>query len=372
MPNGNIMSSPSSSSSSSGVVPPTLQPHVLPNNVNVLPSKSIHPSIPNHEQVNQFQPSASLVRPLVNITPDLFRHQQQPINNTRADLNSNNVLRTNHENLLMKEPVLDRLTAKDHEVVKSLKEDTNKPNHNHLMKSDSEDEEEKKKQRSSLRNIRELPERKRDARTVTYNEENNGPSEECSSMADRIKKRKREEEEAKEEPFIPPKPKLQKVERKLVPVLEMLSIEELMETNTYHRFNRTAEKIFDSMEDVNLAMEDDEEDVPPEVLIPKYQLQDLTSEAAKLKSLGATSSVPAERLVRLLSILEKNIRDGARVTPLADPDDDEDQQKLWMEMAMERIMRAVDASLTVLYILTSPKMSKRVYIEDVIDHWHYD
>lgn len=365
MHNGNIMSSPSSSSSSSGVMPPTLHPHVLPNNVNSLPSKSIHPSIPNHEQVNQFQPSTSPVRPLVNM-PDPSR--QTPINNTRADLNISKLpdtLRTNHENLLMKEPVivLDRLSAKDQEQV------TNKPNHNHLMKSDSEEEEEKKK-RSALRNIRELPERKRESRTVNYNEENNGGNQECTpmgSMADRIKKRKREEEEAKEEPFIPPKPKLQKVERKLVPVLEMLSIEELMETNTYHRFNRTAEKIFDSMEDVNLTMDDGEDDVPPEVLIPKYQLQDLTSEAAKLKSLGATSSVPAERLIRLLSILEKNIRDGAKVTPLADPDDDEDQQKLWMELAMERIMRAVDASLTVLYILTSPKMSKRVYIEDVID-----
>lgn len=38
-----------------------------------------------------------------------------------------------------------------------------------------------------------------------------------------------------------------------------------------------------------------------------------------------------------------------------------------MELAMERVMRAVDASLTTLYILTSPNMHKRVYLEDVID-----
>jgi len=30
-------------------------------------------------------------------------------------------------------------------------------------------------------------------------------------------------------------------------------------------------------------------------------------------------SIPSDRLVRLLNILEKNIRDGVRVCPLADP-----------------------------------------------------
>jgi len=68
---------------------------------------------------------------------------------------------------------------------------------------------------------------------------------------------------------------------------------------------------------VNVA--DDDADVPAEAMIPKYQLQDLCSEAAKLKTLGAMESVPPDRLVRLLNILEKNIRDGTRVSPIADP-----------------------------------------------------
>ena len=59
--------------------------------------------------------------------------------------------------------------------------------------------------------------------------------------------------------------------------------------------------------------------MPAEALIPKYQLQDLCSEAAKLKTLGAMESIPAERIVRLLNILEKNIRDGIKVSPIADP-----------------------------------------------------
>ncbi|KAI5730483.1 hypothetical protein M8J76_014203 [Diaphorina citri] len=377
MHNGNLMSSPSSSSSSSTVMPPQLHPqlghNLIPNNFNSLPSKPLHPSIPNHEQVNKFEPSSSPMTSLVNTAEP---PRQTPMYNARPESNSTkppDTPKANHENLmLMKEPVivLDRMTAKDQEQVqKDLKEAANKSNHNHKIKSDSESEDDDKSKKRSFFKNRDR-ERRRETRG-TKNDDNDANNDENTSMADRIKKRKREEEEEmKEEPFIPPKPKLQKVERKLVPVLEMLSVEELMETNTYHRFNRTAEKIFDSMEDVNLTIDagdDMDEDVPPEVLIPKYQLQDLTSEAAKLKNLGATSSVPADRIIRLLSILEKNIRDGAKVTPLADPDDDEDQQKLWMELAMERVMRAVDASLTVLYILTSPKMSKRVYIEDVID-----
>ncbi|KAK4306344.1 hypothetical protein Pmani_021828 [Petrolisthes manimaculis] len=158
-----------------------------------------------------------------------------------------------------------------------------------------------------------------------------------------------------------------RIERKLCPQTEKLSVEELMETNVYQRFNRAAEKIFDNTEDLDLNAEIEEDgDVPQEYLIPKYELTDLCSEAAKLKSLGAMAIVPPERLVRLLNILEKNIRDGAKVTPIID-EDDEDDDKLWMELVMERILRGMDASLTALYIMTASSMSKRVYLEDVIE-----
>ncbi|XP_071439398.1 nipped-B-like protein [Hetaerina americana] len=198
------------------------------------------------------------------------------------------------------------------------------------------------------------------------------------SLPDRSKKRKRgfphqraddyEEMSNNDDGSLLPKKKVRKLERKLVPVLEKLSAEELMETNTYQRFNRSIEMIFDNTEDLDLNAELEEgADVPPEALIAKYQLQDMCSEAAKLKTLGAMESIPPERLVRLLNILEKNIRDGAKVSPIADPDDDEEESKLWLELTMERVMRAVDASLTSLYIMTSPNMPKRIYLEDVID-----
>ncbi|EFN61527.1 Nipped-B-like protein [Camponotus floridanus] len=140
-----------------------------------------------------------------------------------------------------------------------------------------------------------------------------------------------------------------------------------METNTYQRFNSTIETIFENTEEIANADFEDDGDVPPEILIPKYQLHDLCTEAAKLKTLGAMESIPTDRLVRLLNILEKNIRDGARVSPLVDPDDDVEEGRLWMQLAMERVQRAVDASLIALHIMTSCNMPKTVYLEDVID-----
>ncbi|XP_014208560.1 nipped-B-like protein [Copidosoma floridanum] len=176
-----------------------------------------------------------------------------------------------------------------------------------------------------------------------------------------------DEDDKKDEIFASVKPKIRKFEKKLVPVLPKLSVEELMETNTYQRFNMLIETIFENTEEAALDEIDEDGDVPAELLISDHQLQALCSEAAKLKSLGAMESVPAEKLVRLLNILEKNIRDGAKVSPLADPDDDAEQSKMWMQIAMSRVQQAVDASLVCLHIMTSSNMPKTIFLEDVID-----
>lgn len=55
-----------------------------------------------------------------------------------------------------------------------------------------------------------------------------------------------------------------------------------------------------------------------EFLLKRITLQDLCSESAKLKSLGAMEMIPTDRLVRLLSVLEINIRGGDRMSPIAD------------------------------------------------------
>ncbi|KAF0287117.1 Nipped-B-like protein [Amphibalanus amphitrite] len=176
----------------------------------------------------------------------------------------------------------------------------------------------------------------------------NQQEEDAESAAKRIKR---------EEELVERIKNSKRFERRLVPTLEKLSAEELMETNTYQRFNQSLELILD----------DEDDDVPQEALIQKYRLQELVSEAAKLKSLGAMESVPPERLVRALGILEMNVRDGAQITPLGEADDGEEESRLWMEIAMERVARGADASLVIMYILTSPGMPKRVYLEDCIE-----
>ena len=50
-----------------------------------------------------------------------------------------------------------------------------------------------------------------------------------------------------------------------------------------------------------------------------------------------------------------------------DPDEDEEESKLWTELSSERVLRAVEAALGALHILTAPNMPKRAYIEDVIE-----
>ena len=93
-------------------------------------------------------------------------------------------------------------------------------------------------------------------------------------------------EVACEEPA-PIKKKLKRLERK-IPAFqtEKCSPEELMETNTYQRFSRLVETIFDATDDADLhatADADDDAEVPQEAMISKQQLHDLCAEAAKLK-----------------------------------------------------------------------------------------
>uniref|UniRef100_T1JC53 Nipped-B protein n=1 Tax=Strigamia maritima TaxID=126957 RepID=T1JC53_STRMM len=158
-------------------------------------------------------------------------------------------------------------------------------------------------------------------------------------------------------------------ERKVKKIEEKLTPEELMETSTFKRLTSTMDMIFECAEDLDLNAEQDEDaDIPAEALIPRYQLTDLCTEAAKLKKLGAIEQIPSERLVRLLTILERNVRDGAKIIPIQNPDEhDEEEGRLWLELTMERVMRSVDASLTALYILTSVNMPKQVYLEEVIE-----
>ncbi|OWF42149.1 nipped-B-like protein B isoform X2 [Mizuhopecten yessoensis] len=152
---------------------------------------------------------------------------------------------------------------------------------------------------------------------------------------------------------------------------QALSVEELLESPTFKKFSSAMEYILDTAEDINfgsLDPNDEDAECPPESLISKQILTELVGETAKLKSMGVLNQVPADKLVKLLTVLQWNIRDGTKLLPTMTQDiDDEEEQKLWRHLTMERVMRSMDSSLTALYIMTSKEMPKHVYLEDVIE-----
>ncbi|XP_025832337.1 nipped-B-like protein A [Agrilus planipennis] len=188
---------------------------------------------------------------------------------------------------------------------------------------------------------------------------------EFSALVGSTKRRKTVIKEEKPEPIMV-KPKLRRVEKKFVPVLEKLSTEELMETNTYHRFNKSIEHVLKNQEDIDCPEISEDGIVQDEYLLNRVTMKELVTEAAKLKNLGATEMIPTDKLVRLLNVMELNIRGGDRVSPITD-EDNESIRQLWMETTMDRVMGAADACLVSLYLMTSSNMPKRVYLEDVID-----
>uniref|UniRef100_A0A8C8GR21 Nipped-B protein n=1 Tax=Oncorhynchus tshawytscha TaxID=74940 RepID=A0A8C8GR21_ONCTS len=146
-----------------------------------------------------------------------------------------------------------------------------------------------------------------------------------------------------------------------------LTAEELMDSSTFKRFSASVDNILESLEDIDFnAMDDDE--IPQELLLGKHQLSELASESAKIKAMGITFRLSSGKLVKVLNILEKNIQDGSKLSTLMNHDADaEDEERLWRDLIMERVTKSADACLTALNIMTSARMPKAVYIEDVIE-----
>uniref|UniRef100_A0A3P8YZA4 Nipped-B protein n=1 Tax=Esox lucius TaxID=8010 RepID=A0A3P8YZA4_ESOLU len=145
-----------------------------------------------------------------------------------------------------------------------------------------------------------------------------------------------------------------------------LTHEELMDSSTFKRFSSSVDNVLENLEDVDFTQMDDDE-IPQELLLGKQQLNELGSESAKIKAMGITCRIPSDKLVKVLNILEKNILDGAKLSTLMNHDNDEDEEKLWRDLIMERVTKSADACLTALNIMTSARMPKAVYIEDVIE-----
>uniref|UniRef100_A0A5K3F1J8 Nipped-B protein n=1 Tax=Mesocestoides corti TaxID=53468 RepID=A0A5K3F1J8_MESCO len=95
---------------------------------------------------------------------------------------------------------------------------------------------------------------------------------------------------------------------------------------------------------------------PSEAIISPSDLAELCRDAAKLKSTQIANQVPTDRLVKLLTLLLLNIRDGASVVRVAGDHE-----------SLERITRAVSASLIAVNLMTAKDMPREIYLEDVIE-----
>uniref|UniRef100_A0A8C2HPH8 Nipped-B protein n=1 Tax=Cyprinus carpio TaxID=7962 RepID=A0A8C2HPH8_CYPCA len=146
-----------------------------------------------------------------------------------------------------------------------------------------------------------------------------------------------------------------------------LTEDEMMDSSTFKRFSTSVDNILENLEDVDLTSLDDDE-IPQELLLGKHQLSELSSESAKIKAMGIMHKIPSDKMVKVQSILEKNIQDGAKLSTLINHGSDrDDEERLWRDLIMERVTKSADACLTALNIMTSARMPKAVYIEDVIE-----
>ncbi|XP_066509612.1 nipped-B-like protein A [Hoplias malabaricus] len=146
-----------------------------------------------------------------------------------------------------------------------------------------------------------------------------------------------------------------------------LTAEEMMDSSTFKRFCSSIDSILENLEDVDFTAQDDDE-IPQELLLGKQQLNELSSESAKIKAMGIADKIPCDKLVKLLNILEKNILDGANLSTLMSPENEgEEEERLWRDLIMERVTRSADACLSALNVMTSARMPKAVYMEDVIE-----
>uniref|UniRef100_A0A3Q1J4Q2 Nipped-B protein n=1 Tax=Anabas testudineus TaxID=64144 RepID=A0A3Q1J4Q2_ANATE len=147
----------------------------------------------------------------------------------------------------------------------------------------------------------------------------------------------------------------------------MLTPEDMMDSSTFKRFSSRLDSLLENLEDLDLAATDDDE-IPQELLLGKHQLSELGSDSAKIKAMGIFNKFSSDKLVKMLNILEKNIQDSVKLSTLMNHDNDSmDEERLWRDLIMERVAKSADACLTALHIMTSPRMPKAVYMEDVIE-----
>lgn len=109
--------------------------------------------------------------------------------------------------------------------------------------------------------------------------------------------------------------------------------------------------------------------------IEKSVLEVLRIEAQKLKVWQKLSDIPTEKLVKFLTVLEKNIRQvliddedvGPTLYARIGGNEGDETEEAFRELIDERFLKSVDAALTALCIMTSRRMPKQVLVEDIFE-----
>eukprot|EP00081_Caenorhabditis_elegans_P014375 NP_493687.2 Nipped-B-like protein pqn-85 [Caenorhabditis elegans] len=117
--------------------------------------------------------------------------------------------------------------------------------------------------------------------------------------------------------------------------------------------------------------EEEMDEIDPDLRIELYILEELRRGSARLRENHALQAVGADKLLKLVAMLDRNIRDAISADNqrlLVPCDDDVDVgDVLEKEICEERVKRASDAAVVALNIMSSHRMHKQVIIEDVID-----
>lgn len=137
---------------------------------------------------------------------------------------------------------------------------------------------------------------------------------------------------------------------------------EIAENESYSRFLASIDNVFENVEDCDLI--GDDEEIPSECLVSKLLLTELNSEGSKLRAVGLLHKVPVDRLTKLITILERNIKDGSNIALTCDEKVDDGTV---LDLISDRVFRSLDAAILALTVMTSQGMPRQVYIEDAIE-----
>uniref|UniRef100_A0A183CFS0 Nipped-B protein n=1 Tax=Globodera pallida TaxID=36090 RepID=A0A183CFS0_GLOPA len=161
------------------------------------------------------------------------------------------------------------------------------------------------------------------------------------------------------------------------PVMDAWTVDIVAEQESFCKFTALVDQVLEQMDEalggtaLSSNMHGDE--AAAGLLLDRALLDELRVEAQKLKSWQKLCDVSTDRLVKLLTILEKNIRDvltenGALSVLVGVKANEEDEMdETLKELIDERVLRSVDASLVALCIMTSKKMPKQLLMEDIIE-----